>query len=232
MRRRGGYATLSTIFADAPKIEGVKFGGKTPNATMRKIVQLDARFFRIRPGLWALKEFRDRIPFIEEAMAPHNSPKEEEFTHGYYQGLLVEIGNMRKHTTYVPPQDKNRQFLGKPLSSFATLERLYSFGYDQLVNRAKTVDVIWFNERDMPCSFQEVEHSTDIINSLVKFNDLQDFHAEFKIVAPANRRKDYESKISKGSFRDIQGRVEFVTYEDLVQMHTALGSMHSLTSKL
>ena len=40
---------------------------------------------------------------------------EERFTHGYYQGLIIEIGNMKHFTTYVPAQDQNRMFLEKPL---------------------------------------------------------------------------------------------------------------------
>src|SRR4051812_48149983 len=111
MGKLGGYATLAQLFIESPKIPGSYFGGKTPNATIRKIVQIDNRFFKIRPGLWALEEFRDRIPFLADASAPPRSVREEEFSHGYYQGLLVEIGNMRNLRTYVPAQDKNRKFL-------------------------------------------------------------------------------------------------------------------------
>lgn len=35
----------------------------------------------------------------------------------------------------------------------------------------------------MPHSFFEIEHSTDIQNSLLKFNDLQDFYVRMVIVA-------------------------------------------------
>ena len=35
----------------------------------------------------------------------------------------------------------------------------------------------------MPCAFYEVEHSTDMKNSLNKFYKLQDFRAKFYIVA-------------------------------------------------
>ena len=41
------------------------------------------------------------------------------------------------------------------------------------------MDVIWFNERKMPYRFYEVEHSTNISNSLDKFYELQDFRADF-----------------------------------------------------
>lgn len=35
----------------------------------------------------------------------------DKFTHSYYQGLIIEIGNMKHYSTYVPAQDQNRKFL-------------------------------------------------------------------------------------------------------------------------
>ena len=59
------------------------------------------------------------------------------------------------------------------------MDKILDFSYSEIVNRAKTIDVIWFNERKLLSSVFEVEHSTDIQNSLLKFNDLQDFHSQF-----------------------------------------------------
>ena len=108
------------------------------------------------------------------------------FTHGYYQGLIIEIGKMKHFMTYVPAQDQIRKFLEKPLIQICATVQLPDFARKDLANRAKTVDVIWFNERIMPNSFFEVEHSTDIQNSITKFCDLQDFNSRFIIVAPQN----------------------------------------------
>jgi hypothetical protein len=79
------------------------------------------------------------------------------------------------------------------------------------------VDVIWFNERNMPNSLFEVEHGGDIQNSLLKFNDLQDFHARMVIVSDVKRRKEFENKVGYTSFRDITGRVTFLPYDWLVK---------------
>jgi hypothetical protein len=146
--------------------------------------------------------------------------------------LLVEIGNMRKHRTYVPPQDKNRKYLGKPLSSVVSLDRILNFGYPHFVDRAKTIDVIWFNDREMPTSFMEVEHSTDIQNSLIKFYELQDFYVRFKIVAAANRRKDFESKIGRQVFAGFRGRVDFVSYDDVERTHASTIMLHERSDLL
>ena len=146
--------------------------------------------------------------------------KLEEFNHTYFQGLLVEIGNIKGYQTYTPGQDKNKLFLDKPLGSISTLDSIFIFSYDFFVKRAKTVDVIWFNERDMPYSFFEVEHSTEIYNSLIKFSDLKDFYSSFCIVADEAREREYLSKISSNSFKEIRNRVNFMSYDILSTVHT------------
>ena len=69
----------------------------------------------------------------------------------------------------------------------------------------------------MPHSFFEVEHSTDIQNSLLKFCDLQDFNARMVIVADDYRKDEYLHKLSETAFRDLreQKRVSFLSYDEL-----------------
>jgi hypothetical protein len=67
----------------------------------------------------------------------------------------------------------------------------------------------------MPHSFFEVEYSTDIQNSLLKFNDLQDFNCRMIIVSDKKRKPEYESKLKYSSFNDIKARVDFLDYDSL-----------------
>ena len=71
----------------------------------------------------------------------------------------------------------------------------------------------------MPNSFFEVEHSTDIQNSVAKFCDLQDFHSRFLIVAPKNRRGQFDKVMSRTAFKDIKARVAFHSYEDISKQY-------------
>lgn len=71
----------------------------------------------------------------------------------------------------------------------------------------------------MPNSFFEVEFSTDIQNSLLKFNDLQDFFAQMMIVADSNRRAEFAAKLSYSAFNDIRHRVRFLDFVSLVQRY-------------
>ena len=218
MKSNGGFATLGHLYSEALKIPGVEWKTKTPFASIRRIVQNDKLFFKIRPGLWALKGMESQLPF--RAFVRGSGSANLEFNHSYYQGLLVEIGNLKGFLTAVPNQDKNKLFLEKPLDTIVSAERFYQFTYDNIVRRAQTIDVVWFNERLLPNSVFEVEHSTDFQNSLLKFLELQDFNLSLKIVAPEARRAEFHKKLSYEAFRPIVGRVNFVSYETVSDMHT------------
>lgn len=218
LKQNDGYATLGWLYRKVPQIKGVEWKTKTPFASIRRIVQDERFFFKIRPGLWALREYKNKIPF--EVTAKKKSTDAEQFNHSYYQGLLVEIGNLSNYETFVPNQDKNRRFLAKPLGELTSAANCYPFTYESLVKRAQTIDVVWFNERKLPNAFFEVEHSSDIQNSLLKYFDLQDFNAEFRIIADGARLKEYESKLGYSAFRPISGRVKFLSYEAVSEMHS------------
>jgi hypothetical protein len=225
MKANGGFATFSHLYAEVLKVPGVKWGTKTPFASIRRIVQNERFFFKIRPGLWALKEYKDKLPFAEAISPKASEQQQAEFNHTYYQGLLVEIGNLKKFDTFVPNQDKNKQFLNKPLIQVTTVREFYPFTYENIVNQARTVDVTWFNERKLPKAFIEIEHSTDIYRSLLKFFELQDFYADFIIAAPITRENEFLSKLSSRAFDPIQKRVKFWDYETVSKVHSNLSEL-------
>ena len=221
LKREGGYATLKRL---NEIMDFSTWKTKTPEATVRRIVQESKQIFKIQPGLWALEDCREDVLHRFE-LKLGNKQSEEQFSHGYYQGLLVEIGKFRHQTTYVPAQDKSRKFIGKCLGDITDTTEIPPFTYDKLLKRAKTVDVIWFNERQMPSNFYEVEHTTDIKNSLSKFYELQDFHADFHIVANASRKKEFEDKLHVSMFGPIEKRVKFVDYMRVVNMYEGLNKV-------
>ena len=218
MRKEGGYATLRRL---NEIVDFSTWKTKTPEATVRRIVQLSNQFFRIQSGLWALEESREQV-LKKLELKPGNKKSEEQFSHSYYQGLLVEIGKFRNLKTFVPAQDKNHNFIGQHLGDIVDTTILPPFTYENLIKRAMTIDVIWFNERRMPSNFYEVEHTTDIKNSLSKFYELQDFHAGFYIVADACRKKEFEDKLNVSIFESIKGRVKFIEYNQVAEMYEGL----------
>lgn len=215
MKENGGYATFQKL---NNTIDFSEWGTKTPYASVRRIVQTNKDFFRIQPGLWGLVDKKQEI--LHRLNIRENDKKSiTDFTHGYIQGIIAEIGNIKKYTTYIPPQDKNRLFLERKLSEIASICKIYDFTYPEILKFAKTVDVIWFNKRNMPNSFYEVEHTTDIKNSLDKFYELQDYRAKFYIVAANDRKKQYDELIKKSIYCDIKDIVTFVSYDTIIQQY-------------
>jgi hypothetical protein len=218
----GGIATLGQLYKDVFKITDCEWKTKTPLATIRRIVQTRKEIFKIKPGLYGLTAKKNELEargIIAETPKNQNSAEIQNFGHTYYQGLLLIVGKLKKFDCWSPNQDKNKKFLDSSLDSLRTLKEIPRFSYDHLVNRSATIDAIWFNERGMPNSFFEVENSTDIQNSLLKFNDLQDFSARMLIVSNSARRKEFEGKLKYSSFRDIAGRVGLLTYDSLVEQY-------------
>ena len=140
----------------------------------------------------------------------------------------MEIGHLKKSTTYVPPQDQHRLFLDKELGELSDYKVIPPFTFETILRKAKTVDVIWFNERKMPTHFYEVEHTTDFKNSLSKFYELQDFFSSFYIVADSRRENEFKDKVGASIFSSIKTRVAFLTYDKVASLHSNLSQFERL----
>ncbi len=215
MKKNGGYATFQQL---NEMVDFSTWGTKTPFASIRRIVQTNEEFFRIQSGLWALRDFEKDV-LKKFKINARNEQSKNQFTHSYYQGIIINIGNLRSFDTYVPPKDKNRLFLETKLCEITSTNKIYDFTYPEILRKAKTVDAIWFNERRMPCAFYEVEHSTDIKNSLNKFYELQDFRSKFYIVAAKERKKQFDDVINLSIYKTIKNIVNFVDYDALIRQY-------------
>lgn len=230
MEENGGYATLGYLYREVLKLTDVTWKTKTPHASIRRIVQDQRFFFKIKPGLWALKSYKDKLP--EEVIYLSKFQKRNDIGHTYYQGLVVEIGNLQNYQTIVPNQDKRKKFLNHSLGDVTSLDKIYEFSYQEILRVAKTIDVIWFNQRKMPKWFFEIEYSTDLRNALLKFLELQDFNSQFIIVADEKRKRDFNDKIKATAFREIQNRVKFWSFDFVSDLHSKAFEYFSLAKQL
>jgi len=226
IRQLGGVATLTQINHSIFEITDCKWKTKTPFASIRAIVQRAPKFiYKIKPGLYGLVEMKKQLEehgVIAQTPQNENSKAVKDFNHAYYQGLLLEIGNRQHLSTFVPNQDKNKMFAGnKTLGQMRTYQILPQFTSDKYIKRAETIDVSWFRD-DMPTYLFEVEHTTDIQNSLLKYNDLSAFSVHMIIVADKKRKSEFENKLSYSAFSMIRDRVEFLDYESLEKQYEML----------
>ena len=227
IEKLGGIATLQQLNQEVFKIKECEWNTKTPFASIRRIVQQTKEIYKIKPGLYALNSYRKQLEargILVETEKNKDSQEIIKFNHSYYQGLLLSIGNMKGLHTFAPNQDKNKLFANQKIDNIRSLRKIPIFSYPHLIQRCSTIDVIWFNERNMPHSFFEIEHSTDITNSLQKFNDLQDFHTKMYIVADMKRYDEFKSKLNYLSFDLIRKnkRVDFISYDELEKQYSQI----------
>lgn len=221
LKQLGGYASFADLYKAVLADKEFEFETKTPRETIRRIVQDWEKkkvTFRLRPGVWGLLSEKDRIP--PELYGKAKDPEVQRASdHSLYQGMWLEIGRARDFKTYVPAQDRKRMFLNSPLGSLSDYDKLLPFSFAETVQRASTVDVVWFNRRNMPAAFIEVENSTDFQNSLGKFTDLQDFYADFFIVAPSDKENSFRKKLEISAYDSIRNRVQFRSYDLTGALH-------------
>ncbi len=224
MRRNGGFATLRYLYEHALEIEDVKWKTKTPFASMRRIVQQSDLFFKVKPGLWALSDYRDRLPLDIKEMIKDpegKSAQGAELSHSYYQGLALELGHLKGLQTYVPAQDGNRLCAGRPLREIADTTSIPAFTYDRVLRSVRMIDAIWFNSRGFPDSVIEIEHTTDFRGAFEKFSELIDFRVAMIAVGHAARQRQFEDVLGRTVYEPIRNRVRFMDYEYLAKLHSS-----------
>ncbi len=213
----GYIATLKDIHRLAPTFK--KFEGKTPDRTINERVQRDDNFVKLKPGLYGLKNYLDKLPDEFNPKIEKTEEEENKITHSYVQGMLLEIGNINGYKTFSP--DKGSRFVTKKLDEVMTLSEVPNFTYDNIIQSTRFIDVIWFNNRNFPHTVFEIENSTNFRNSLVKFVELQDFTTKMILIAPKNQSKHhkYQQEIEKSAFSSIKSRVQFYDYDFVEKLY-------------
>ncbi len=218
MEQLGGIATLPQLYKLVLTDPEFEHATRTPRETIRRIVRTRPEIVPLRIGVYGLRSHETEFP---PELAATGVPRKirADYDHYLIQGKLIEVGKNLGYKTCIPAQDVNRPFLKKTLGEIADMNKPYEFGYSEIVKRAATVDVIWFNARKMPTAFVEVEHSTDFQNSLGKFTDLQDFFSQFYLVAEADKQELFMKKIKIAAYADIRERVGFISYKKASDWH-------------
>ena len=214
MLRNGYFAPLKLLYKEVwnyKDISDVK--GKTPINTIQERVQRDERFTKIGLGVYALT---DKLHLLEKQSIPKTEEEQTRTRHSEMQGMLLEIGNLRKEVQETYTDNKTSVFQNKTLGSLSTLQSVPLFTYEKIIKESVVfADVIWFNERVFPSKIFEVENSTDFRDAFVKFMELQDFLTEFVCVSPLERKSKFDREIGKNAFRPIKDRIRFLSYEDI-----------------
>lgn len=155
------------------------------------------------------------IPFEEEMKGVPDILKENEITHTGIEGLLIELGNFLGYDTYTV--DSSKVYKDKTLGEIMELSTLPRFAEDRILDTAREIDVIWF-ENNFPVYVFEVEHTTDFAKGLQRMYQLRYFSTNYFLVATKDRKRKYETEIQKDPYFSIKDRSNFLSYEDLTEL--------------
>ena len=230
LEQLGGMAQLGDLYRILLQSSARHWETKTPQATIRRIVRNTKGIIVVKDGLYALEAHKKRLNIAE--ITKEDSKEAHEFTHYYYQGLAAEIGNMKNHKVFTPAQDRQKTFMQKTLADVTTCPDIPPFTHDKITKKAKNIDVVWFNDRNLPCNLIEIEHTTNFTDALRRFLTLQDFNTKMSIVSAVARKRQYEERIEEDDFRAIKERVKFIDYDSLTKQHFRMVRLSLLENTL
>jgi hypothetical protein len=139
--------------------------------------------------------------------------------HGYVEGMLIEIGNLKNYQTYTP--DKHFIFNGEPLNDLITCEKIPEFTYQDILNIVRQIDVIWFKDRFPYLTF-DIELSTQISMALVRANELRNFKVTFYVVADEKKENLFNAKSNVTTFQTIKDNTKFITIKSVFDDYRSL----------
>ncbi len=200
------------------------------------------------PGISAQREVNvtiSEIPSVEavyEALVLPEIPAEEKKEqlpievsrrHAQIQIALVEIGKQLGFRTWVAQNDKGIVYKGKKLGEMDGVivrledERLLT-AYNEAVQAALLIDVVWFkNGRLMPAVI-EIEHTTGVTSGLTRMRRLQlampPYPTRWVIAAQDEDRDKVISECNREQFRDLNA--QFFPYSAIEELYSLCQRRH------
>lgn len=229
MEDNHGTASLEIIYENIEKYYPAAKNSHEWEAGIRGVlyreIRNNKRFKKIGLSIYALKDY------VEEA-----KPKKDDTVrmHSYIEGICIEIGNFKNFHTYTAdPSAPYRDNLN--LLNIASMNNVPQFSYNEIVQEAKRMDVIWFNPKGLsfPQKVFEVVDSIGTLNGA--FNrclQLKNFRTEFFIVAPEQHRNKYYQTMNLESYRESNERFKFINYDEIIELYENASRVNRIESKI
>jgi hypothetical protein len=167
---------------------------------------------------------------IESLIDSTRSSLIPELSHPQVQTLLGAIGVAKGYDVWIPPNDRVK--LEWSLTNHFNCRDTLPYGFEQVVNILKEVDVIWLERgsSNLTALF-EVEHSTPIYSGLLRFNDIHlvapSVHPRFGIVAKDARQSLFTRQINRPTFQmsGLHKLCSFFEYNNVFKWHSRVMSL-------
>ena len=214
LNEHNGVCTLKELYQKVPTFITFSQARDLPHnirGYLRRLKNKDI-IKQIGVSTYALKDCNSQKSFYEDIIDGDITEKEflsisSDKIHGYIEGMLIEIGNMRGFDTYTP--DKNVVFNGKNLLELTTYQKVPPFTYSDRTKKIEQIDVIWFKE-GYPIKSFDVENSTDFTKALVRCYQLKYFRTKCFMIAENKKRNIFNDRVKTEPFDEIRENVNMV----------------------
>lgn len=219
LEKHEGIATLKNFYEEVPpqiKKTRTTDAKHDIRGYLRRLKNIKKEIKQIGLSTYALLEVKADNVIYENIQNRNfeneffNLPQNE--IHGYVEGMLIEIGNLKSYQTYTP--DKNIIFNGEPLSDLIAYDEIPKFTYQDILNVVRQIDVIWFKDRFPYLTF-DIEFSTQISMALVRANELKNFKSTFYVVADKSKENLFNTKANVSTFQGIKDNTKFITIKSI-----------------
>jgi hypothetical protein len=175
-------------------------------------------------------EYLNAYPKTDEPPATAGPEKGAEGTpdriHLKMQSALVALGEAEGCSVWVPINDRNLFYDGRPLSK-RTVARLPNFGFDENTRRiVQNIDVLWLAKNVIRKAF-EIESTTLIYSGLLRLNDLvlsqPNIQIELYVAASRARRDKVHRQLLRPSFQPLLPKCQFLAFEEIGEQIDRLG---------
>lgn len=153
--------------------------------------------------------------------------RETDLTHTEIQGWLRDLGAALGFQVWIASNDRSRLYGSGKLSD-GCLNQLPSSvlgGGDAVA----LIDIIWFDDNNIPAAAFEVEHTTSIYSGIVRLLDLAQGgtvpgRIPLFLVAPNKRQEEVREQLHRPAFRQAaaQLQVRFLPYGELERNRGAI----------
>jgi hypothetical protein len=169
----------------------------------------------IKGGKWEIKPFVEKIEEKHEEML-------------YY---VAEIGEKLGYHVDIAKDEYDKTFHGNTLATQIKLVPIKLKGVtENQAARIKRIDVIWHDGQEISAEF-EIEHSTSIVDAVVRGSNIKSEEVSRVIVIPEEREDLVNRRFSEPAMQAIMKNTEWsvITYKDLEIFHNKMKNARKLS---
>ncbi|MBN1638633.1 MAG: hypothetical protein JW866_06690 [Ignavibacteriales bacterium] len=212
----GGIATWNIIYNQIEKYyPGIKSSNEWEvgiRGVLYREIKRNKIFKKVGLSLYALLDYKEEK--IEDL-------KQDKIRmHSHIEGVCIEIGNFLKLKTYT--SDPTARYNNIALSEISTLSSIPDFTYKEIVDKAKRIDVLWFNDKGyrFPKKAIEVVDSISTLEpSLKRIFQLVEFNLSFYILCNNEHMKKVDKELNAEPYKRIKDRFIVRDYDYILNIY-------------